>query len=145
MESNIQIATSIGFMLDRFVYRLVEKLPATLTRENAHLFLRAFEDIETLTQSGYETAQKVGGDEVLDYGAERMLVPLHHLTWEWCNAYTSDFTWESFLDAMIESGDTTVRIQNKTFEECGDSSKCIRIFFGDGSRDSACVEYGFPG
>ena len=61
MESNIQIATSIGFMLDRFVYRLVEKLPATLTRENAHLFLRAFEDIETLTQSGYETAQKVGG------------------------------------------------------------------------------------
>ena len=61
MESNIQeIATNIGFMLDRFASRLVEKLPATLTRENAHLFLRAFEDIETLTQSGYETAQKVG-------------------------------------------------------------------------------------
>ena len=144
MESNIQeIATNIGFMLDRFVYRLVEKLPATLMRENSHLFLRAFEDIETLTQLGYETAQKVG-DEVLDYGAERMLVPLHHLTQEWCDAYTSDFTWEAFLDAMIESGDTTVRIQNKTFEECGDSSKCIRIFFGDGSRDSACAEYGFP-
>ena len=144
MESNIQeIATNIGFMLDRFVYRLVEKLPATLMRENSHLFLRAFEAIETLNQSGYETAQKVG-DEVLDYGAERMLVPLHHLTQEWCNAYTSDFTWEAFLDAMIESGDTTVRIQNKTFEECGDSSKCIRIFFGDGSRDSACAEYGFP-
>ena len=50
MESNIQeIATNIGFMLDRFASRLVEKLPATLTRENAHLFLRAFEDIETLT------------------------------------------------------------------------------------------------
>ena len=143
MESNIQIATSIGFMLDRFESRLVEKLPATLTRENAHLFLRAFEDIETLTQSGYETAQKVG-DDVLDYGAERMLVPLHHLAGEWCNAYTSDFTWEAFLDAMIESGDIMVRIQNKTFEECGDSSKCIRIFFGDGSRDSACAEYGFP-
>lgn len=62
MESNIQeIATHIGFMLDSFVYRLVEKFPTTLTRENAHLFLRAFEDIETLTQSGYETAQKVGG------------------------------------------------------------------------------------
>ena len=125
------------------MYRLVEKLPATLMRENSHLFLRAFEDIETLTQSGYETAQKVG-DEVLDYGAERMLVPLHHLTQELCNAYTRDFTWESFLDAMIESSDIMVRIQNKTFEECGDSSKCIRIFFGDGSRDSACAEYGFP-
>lgn len=61
MESNIQeIATHIGFMLDSFVYRLVEKFPTTLTRENAHLFLRAFEDIETLTQSGYETAQKGG-------------------------------------------------------------------------------------
>ena len=144
MESNIQeIATNIGFMLDNFASRLVEKLPATLARENAHLFLRAFEDIETLTQSGYETAQKVG-DEVLDYGAERMLVPFHHLTLEWCNAYTSDFTWEAFLDAMIESGDTTVRVQNKTLEDCGDSSKCIRIFFGDGSRDNACVEYGFP-
>ena len=50
MESDIQeIATHIGFMLDNFASRLVEKLPATLTRENAHLFLRAFEDIETLT------------------------------------------------------------------------------------------------
>ena len=144
MESNIQeIANHIGFMLDNFTSSLVEKLPATLTRENSYLFLRAFEDIETLTQSGYETAQKVS-DEVLDYSAERLLVPLHHLTWEWCNAYTSDFTWEAFLDSMIESGDTTVRIQNKTLEDCGDSSKCIRIFFGDGSRDNACVEYGFP-
>lgn len=72
MESDIQeIATHIGFMLDNFASRLVEKLPATLTRENSHLFLRAFED-------------------------------------------------------------------------CGDSSKCIRVFFGDGSRDNACVEYGFP-
>lgn len=144
MESSIQgIATHIGFMLDSFVYRLVEKFPTTLTRENTHLFLRAFEDIETLTQSGYETAQKFG-DDVLDYDAERMLVPLHHLTWEWCNAYTRDFTWEAFLDSMIESGDTTVRIQNKTLEDCGDSSKCIRVFFGGGSRDNACVEYGFP-
>ena len=34
MESNIQeIATHIGFMLDSFASRLVEKLPATLTRE----------------------------------------------------------------------------------------------------------------
>ena len=40
MESNIQeIATNIGFMLDSFASRLVEKLPATLARENAHLFL----------------------------------------------------------------------------------------------------------
>lgn len=139
MESNIQdIATHIGFMLDSFVYRLVEKFPTTLTRENAHLFLRAFEDIETLTQSGYETAQKVW-DDVLDYGAERMLVPFHHLTWEWCNAYTSDFTWEAFLDAMIESGDTTVRIQNKTLKDCGDSSKCIRgIFWGWVERQRVC-------
>ena len=144
MESNTQeIATHIGFMLDRFASRFVEKLPTTLTRENTPLFLRALEDIETLTKAGYETAKKAG-DAVLDCGAERMLVPFHHLTLEWCNAYTSDFTWEAFLDAMIESGDTTVRVQNKTFEECGDSSKCIRIFFGDGSRDNACAEYGFP-
>ena len=34
MESDIQeIATHIGFMLDNFASRLVEKLPATLTRE----------------------------------------------------------------------------------------------------------------
>ena len=61
MESNIQeIAINIGFTLDRFASSFVEKFPETLTRENANLFLRAFEDIETLTQSGYETAQKVG-------------------------------------------------------------------------------------
>lgn len=144
MESDIQeTATHIGFMRDNFVYRLVEKFPTTLTRENANLFLRAFEDIETLTRSGYETSQKVG-DEVLGYGAERMLVPFHHLTWGWCNAYTSDFTWEAFVDSMIESGDIMVRIQNKTLEDCGDSSKCIWVFFGDGSRDNTCVEYGFP-
>lgn len=34
MESSIpEITTHIGFMLDSFVYRLIEKLPATLTRE----------------------------------------------------------------------------------------------------------------
>ena len=34
MESDIQeIATHIGFMLGNFASRLVEKLPATLTRE----------------------------------------------------------------------------------------------------------------
>lgn len=39
MENNIQeIAANIGFMLDSFVYRIVEKFPTTLTRENAHYF-----------------------------------------------------------------------------------------------------------
>lgn len=78
MESNHQeIATHIGFMLDRFASRVVETLPTTLTRENIHLFLRALEDIEILTKAGYETAKKAG-DAVLDCGAERMLVPFHH-------------------------------------------------------------------
>lgn len=60
------------------------------------------------------------------------------------NAYTRDFTWEDFLNSMLESGDTIVQIYNKKFDECGDASKRIRVVFGNGKRENALVEYGFP-
>lgn len=142
--ANVQeTANHIGFMQDCHASFLLKTLPETLTRKNSHLFIRAFNSIESVTEYWYETAKKFG-DEVLELGAERMLVPFHHLTWSWGNAYTKDFTWEAFIDSMLESGDTIVQIYNKTFDECGNTSKKIRVVFGDGSRENTYVEYGFP-
>lgn len=143
MNNIKETANKVGFMLDCYASFLLKNLPETLTRENAHLFLKVFDRIESVTEYGYETARKLG-DGVLSFGAERMLVPFHHLTWSWENAYTRDFTWEAFLNSMIESGDTVVQIYNKTFNECGDASKRIRVVFGNGQRENAYVEYGFP-
>lgn len=143
MNNIKETANSIGFMLDFHASFLLKTLPETLTRKNLHLFLKAFDCIESVTEYGYETAKKFG-DEVLEYGAERMLVPFHHLTWSWENAYTRDFTWEAFLNSMIESGDTIVQIYNKTFDECGNTFKRMRVVFGNGERENAYVEYGFP-
>ena len=138
-----ETSNNIGFMMDCYASFLLKTLPETLSRENLHSFLKVFNSIESVTEYGYETAKKFG-DDVLECGAERMLVPFHHLTWSWENAYTRDFTWEAFLDSMLESGDTVVQIYNKTFDECGDTSKRMRVVFGDGSRENAYVEYGFP-
>lgn len=82
MNNIKETANIIGFMLDCYASFLLKTLPETLTRENAHLFLKAFDCIESVTEYGYETSRKFG-DGVLSFGAGRMLVPFHHLTWSW--------------------------------------------------------------
>lgn len=143
-ENVYEIARRIGTELDRVASHEVLKFPKVLTPENKHLFIEAFDRIDRKVLDGQKEARSYG-DDVLDCGADRMLVPFHRLTWEWANAYTNDFTWEAFIDDMLHSGAVNIEVHAKELHECGDSGSCVRVFFFNRETGSAgCVEFGFP-
>lgn len=70
-----------------------ETLPNKLTKQNIPQFLSAINNIN---------------NAIKDPELYLLLMPFHHLTWSWENAYADGFTWERFLNDIVESGNTQV-------------------------------------
>lgn len=142
-KSLSEIAFEIGYEQDAFASKEIAKLPDTLSKDNCSLFIDVFENIQRKSQESYNKAKEYG-DDVLEYGADRQLVPFHRLTFGWSNAYTHDFTWKAFLEDMLETGAVHVEIHNKQDSEYGETDTCIRLFFNSEKNTIGCVEFGFP-
>ena len=142
-KSVSEIAFEIGYEQDEFASKEIAKLPDTLNKENLSLFIDVFDNIRRKSQEYYNKAKEYGGD-VLEYGADRLLVPFHRLTFGWSNASTYDFTWQAFLEDMLDAGAVHVEIHNKQPNEYGDTGTCIRLFFNSEKNTVGCAEFGFP-
>lgn len=138
-----EIAFKIGYEQDVFASKEIAKLSDTLSEDNCSIFIDVFENIQRKSQECYNKAKEYG-DNVLEYSADRLLVPFHRLTFGWSNAYTHDFTWKAFLDDMLDAGAVHVEVHNKQDSEYGKTDTCIRLFFNSEKDTIGCVEFGFP-
>lgn len=100
-------------------YERFGSLPNTLTKENLSLFSKACEYVDDLCN---------------DPKSFRLLMPFHNLTFGWQSAYASGFTWDKFLNEIIEDHCTTV--------DCVITNFGPRLLFKNGSlnkRPEFCI------
>lgn len=142
-KSVSEIAFEIGYEQDEFASKEIARLSNVLSKDNCSLFVDVFENICKKSQECYNKAKEYG-DDVLEYGADRLFVPFHRLFFGWSNASAHDFTWKAFVDDMIDSGAVHVEIHNKQDSEYGETDTCIRLFFNSEKNTIGCVEFGFP-
>lgn len=97
-------------ILDR-VRGLLALLPNCISIENENLFVIVCDRISTITSDAFAEAESLGCRDFFS-GWRRILTPWWKNGYDkWEYAYGSGFTWKQFLDYIIESECTDVKIK----------------------------------
>lgn len=85
-------------------------LPDHITAENKCIFVRACDRVEDITTEAFAEAESLGCRDYFS-GWRRILTPWWrngYGNWEYAWGY--GFTWEQFIDYIVESGSPNVRV-----------------------------------
>lgn len=139
MDDRYEKACEIGAGLDSKALSLLSELPSEINKENAYEFVLILGKLDEACCLSYRELKQTNS-ELLDYGAERMLIPFHHLTYGWQNCYCKDFSWQAFIDDIIDSCNGCAHCQFTNGKYDGIYRIPMRLYIGD----SWMVEFGYP-
>lgn len=119
-------------VLDR-VRGLLALLPNSISTENENLFVIVCDRISTITSDAFAEAEALGCRDFFS-SWRRVLTPWWKNGYnKWEYAYGEGFTWKQFLDYIIESECTGVKIMK-------DQNIPTILFTNKGGNDEFCIE-----
>lgn len=102
--------------IQELAFTIFDALPNTIDNQNITLFSDACDYVERLVE---------------DPDLFRLLLPFHHLTYSWANAWGKGFTWKQFLKDIVADGCTSVECTKGQFGPC--------LTFSNADRDEFCI------
>jgi hypothetical protein len=102
-------AEQLGVEMVEQIYSIMSKLPKKLEKENVGMFANACEQISKITTHAFSEAEKRGIRDIFS-GWRKILIPFWKFGNIWESAYGTGFTWEQFLETILEEGCTEVSL-----------------------------------
>lgn len=110
-------AEQLGSEMVEQIYLIMSKLPKNLEKENIDGFVNSCEQINKITTDAFKEAEKRGVRDIFS-GWRKILIPFWKFGGHWENAYGTGFTWENFLEIILEEGCIEVSLdKNKKHPE----------------------------
>lgn len=117
------------------VRNIMINIPSKLTAENKNDFVSICERIENITECAFTEAEALGCRDFFS-GWRRILAPWWKNGYDnWEYAYGEGFTWDQFLDYIIECNCNTINLKIK--------DRIPTIFFANKeNKNQFCIELG---